>query len=580
MIRSIQNRISLLIAFIGLSMIIGILISRQMDRQRVELLLEKKKTESSVFLNQVVDFKSRSLTNFSYDYTYWDEMVGYTEHRDHKWAVDNIQVSLPTFEILFAWVYDTDLSQFYSACADSTKVADPFPLSIQEMKMLVSTGPYYHFFAMTTSGLLQISGGSIHPSSDPDRKTPPRGYFFVGRMWSQKYIEEIESFTKTDLSVFRAGIQHEPVDSILQDKFGYVNFKSLNGWNGSRQAYLRSSGTMTIARDFEDRTQRNLFILALLLILALGFVAFILIRMINRPLKYLISSLMSDNTESIGHLMLRKSEFGQIARLMNDFFIQKRKLVDEIEERIKIEKELILAKDRAEESDRLKTAFLNNLSHEIRTPMNAIVGFSELIGDPRITEQEKVEFNCIIRDSTNRLLGTITDLVSLSTIESGQEIIHEEQFNLNLLLQDLFTQIKHDIGSKPVTLNVDVALTDEHSFIITDRTKLNQILLNLLKNSMKFTRSGRIEFGYVIRHTEIEFFVYDTGIGIQQEKFEDIFARFQQADDSVSREYGGAGLGLPISKAYVELLGGRMWLKSEVGKGSIFYFTIPFKIPQ
>ena len=245
--------------------------------------------------------------------------------------------------------------------------------------------------------------------------------------------------------------------------------------------------------------------------------------------------------------------------------------------RNKIEKKFIPARNKVKESDRLKTTFLNNLSHEIRTPMNSIVGFSELIEDPRISEEEKLQFTKIIRESTCRLLSTLTDLVSLSSIESGQEVVNEEKINLNSLLQEIFIQIKKEIDTKPIELISYAVLKDNDSQIFTDPYKLSQIILNLLKNSVKFTKLGRIKFGYTIRNTEVEFFVSDTGIGIPSEKFETIFARFQQADDSLTRQYGGAGLGLPISKAYVELLGGHLWLKSEVGVGTQFFFTIPYK---
>jgi signal transduction histidine kinase len=368
-----------------------------------------------------------------------------------------------------------------------------------------------------------------------------------------------------------------PVDSIIHGEFRYINFKSLNGWNGKPQACLRSNGIVEIARDFRNRSQIIQIVLMITLIVTLALVSFILLRIINRPLRNLISSLMAEDPEPIRGLLRQKSEFGHLAQLMSDFFIQKKKLVEEIEGRIKIEKELTLAKDRAEESDRLKSAFLNNISHEIRTPMNAIIGFSDLIQDPRITDQERIEFTGIISDSSYRLLGIITDLINISTIESGQVDISKEQINLNSLLQGIFTQIKREIDTTQVALNLHVVLKDDLSVILSDQIKLNQIILNLLNNSVKFTKSGKIEFGYNIRNAEIEFFVSDTGIGISSEKFENIFARFQQADDSISRQFGGTGLGLPISKAYVELLGGRMWLKSEVGTGTQFYFTIPYK---
>jgi signal transduction histidine kinase len=177
------------------------------------------------------------------------------------------------------------------------------------------------------------------------------------------------------------------------------------------------------------------------------------------------------------------------------------------------------------------------------------------------------------------LLGIINDLINISTLESGQEVLKEDHFNLNDLLQGIYTQIYKDLDPAKVILNLDVALKDDHSAIISDRLKLNQILMNLLNNAVKFTLEGRIDFGYSIRKGEIEFFVRDTGIGIPPSKFESIFARFQQADDSMSRQFGGTGLGLPISKAYTELMGGRMWIRSDEGNGSEFLFTIPYKTP-
>lgn len=577
MIRSIQHRIILLIAFIGVAMVVGILMSRRLESQRIESLLEKKKSESSILLGRVVDFKSKSLQDFVFDYTYWDDMVNFTKTGDPSWAKDNIEVSIPTFDIDYAWVYRADLSLLYSTNVEDKKVLKSIPLPAKELEALVANGPLYHFYLKTQSVLIEISGGSIVPTSDVERKTRPNGYLFVGRIWTEKYINEIEEFTGTSLSILDPIKNYSPVDSIIPREFMFVNFKSLNDWNGNLLARIRSSGIMGMARDLGNRSRDILTSLVIALILALGCVSLILIRVIIRPLRNMISSLKADDPEPIRGLLSQKSEFGHIAQLMSEFFIQKRKLMEEIDERIKIEKELTLAKDRAEESDRLKATFINNISHEIRTPMNSIVGFSELLVDPRITDQERIEFAGIIRDSSYRLLGIITDLISISTIESGLMVIADERIDLNSMLQDIFAQIKQETDPKQVALNLDVALKDDHSVIHSDRTKLNQIILNLLKNSVKFTKSGRIEFGYKIRNAEIEFFVSDTGIGIPPEKFETIFARFQQVDDSPSRQFGGAGLGLPISKAYVELLGGRLWLKSEVGIGSQFYFTIPFK---
>jgi signal transduction histidine kinase len=170
----------------------------------------------------------------------------------------------------------------------------------------------------------------------------------------------------------------------------------------------------------------------------------------------------------------------------------------------------------------------------------------------------------------------ITGLINISTIESGQDVINEEIIALNFMLDGILQTIRKEADTEIVDINLTVVRKDDF-LIVSDQGKLDQILTNLLRNSIKFTKSGKIDFGYIIVEAEIEFFVKDTGIGIPVEKFDNIFERFQQADDSLSREFGGAGLGLPISRAYVELLGGRIWFQSKVGQGTEFYFTIPLK---
>lgn len=577
MIRSIQNRIILLVALVWVLLVFGIFVIQRFDHHRLESMLKNRSMENAVLLDHVIDFKSKSLRDFAFDYTYWDDMVGFTKTGDSKWAHDNIELSLPTFDIDYAWVYRPDLSLLFSAKSADCDKLDGLPVPSGGLQALVKTGTLYDFYLRTPSALIEISGGSIHPTSDYDRKTQPNGYLFVGRVWTDQYLNELEELSGTDLSISPPVTDLELADSIVPEEFRIINFKSLNNWNGIVEARLSSSGINRIALEFHKQSKYLLIFLLMALCSCLAFVSIILVRLIIRPLKNLITSLMYDDPEPIRGMLRQKSEFGHLANLMSEFFVQKKKLVDEIEERIKIEKELTLAKDRAEESDRLKSAFLNNISHEIRTPLNAIIGFSELITDQRITDQERAEFTGIISDNSYRLLEIITDLINISTIESGQEVLAQEEFNLDSMLRDIFDQVYKGIDTEQVALHLEVALQDGHSLIVSDGSKLYQIMLNLLRNSVKFTKSGRIEFGYTIRDAEIEFFVMDTGTGIDQEKFETIFARFQQADDSSSRHYGGTGLGLPISRAYVELLGGRMWLTSEVGQGTKFFFTIPYR---
>jgi len=246
-------------------------------------------------------------------------------------------------------------------------------------------------------------------------------------------------------------------------------------------------------------------------------------------------------------------------------------------QRKKAEDELTIAKEKAEESDRLKTAFLHNISHEVRTPMNAIIGFSGFLSDPSHTHEKQLYFIDIITQSCYQLLSVITDIISIATIEAGQASIAENQVDLNSAMNQIYELFLPKSQAKGLTLISKNLLSNDKHLVITDETKLLQILTKLVDNSIKFTKEGSVNFGFEVNDKELEFFVEDTGIGIPREMHQKIFERFCQVESTAAREFGGSGLGLSISKAYVELLGGRVWLKSELGKGSTFYFTFPHK---
>jgi PAS domain S-box-containing protein len=251
-------------------------------------------------------------------------------------------------------------------------------------------------------------------------------------------------------------------------------------------------------------------------------------------------------------------------------------MIEDITSRKKATDELIAAKEKAEESDMLKTAFLHNVSHEIRTPMNAIIGFSTLLNEPDTSEEERHQYIDIIFQSGSQLLSIINDIVDIANVESGQAKVNPSKINLNSRLTGLNEQFGIIAKQNNIFINLKTTLPDEASIIITDSTKLIQILSNLINNAVKFTKNGQIDFGYVLKDKFLEFFVKDTGIGILPEYHSRIFDRFYQVDSAVSRQYSGTGLGLSICRGYVELLGGTIKVESEPGKGTTFVFTIPY----
>lgn len=251
-------------------------------------------------------------------------------------------------------------------------------------------------------------------------------------------------------------------------------------------------------------------------------------------------------------------------------------IVRDITERKKWERDLLIAKEKAELSDRLKSSFLANMSHEIRTPMNGILGFIDVLNSEELDEKSRHEYMEVVNLSGQRLLDTINDIVEISKIEAGEQEVRYSVVNIQEMIQYHFNFFRLQAKQKGIELFSTLPALSPTMLVESDKFKLGSILTNLIKNAIKFTAEGTIEIGHYVENDSLVFYVKDTGCGIPADKFDAVFERFVQADMSMSRPYEGSGLGLTIAKAYVNLLKGKIWLESEVGKGSTFYFSIPY----
>jgi len=269
---------------------------------------------------------------------------------------------------------------------------------------------------------------------------------------------------------------------------------------------------------------------------------------------------------------------------------EKQKIEDELhqyqahlEEKVKARTiELQIAKERAEESDRLKSAFLANMSHEIRTPMNAIIGFTDLLGDSDLTEEQKEELIEHINKNSNTLVYLIDDIIDLAKIEAEQLKINKTETDINQILKDViqsFIETNHLKENDKIEINLKKGIESDNFTINTDPIRFQQILINLIGNALKYTEQGFINCGYKVKTEKsssfLEFYIKDTGVGIAKNKHKQIFERFNKVEDSKTKLYRGTGLGLTITKKLVEMLGGKIWLESEENKGSTFYFSLP-----
>ncbi len=261
-----------------------------------------------------------------------------------------------------------------------------------------------------------------------------------------------------------------------------------------------------------------------------------------------------------------------------ELYERNEELNNEISQRILIEEELVKAKEKAEQSDKLKSAFLANMSHEIRTPMNAIIGFSNLLNEAE-DEHELNKFIKIIVNNGEYLLVLINDIIDLSKIEAGVLVVNKTAVNLNSLMTEIYNLfiINNNIVDKKLSLKFVKGLDDEKSIVITDYTRLKQIIINLVSNASKYTEKGEIEFGYTIKENKLNFYVKDTGIGISEEQQKYIFDRFMQVTTNNTPDIGSKGLGLAITKTYLKMMGGTISVNSKLNVGSEFSFDLPIK---
>ena len=280
----------------------------------------------------------------------------------------------------------------------------------------------------------------------------------------------------------------------------------------------------------------------------------------------------------ISKLKLKETELFLANETLEKRILERTKtLADTLEVLKNKNEEFLLSKEKAEESERLKSAFLANMSHEIRTPMNGILGFTSLLEDPGLTGEKQHEYIQIIEKSGIRMLNIINDIIDISKIESGLMKVHIKESDIKEQMEYIYTFFKPEVEAKGMKLIFRSTLPANEAIIQTDREKLFAILTNLVKNAIKYSNEGTIEFGYdrvTNGDDSLQFYVKDTGTGIPKDRQEAIFERFIQADITDTRTQQGAGLGLAITKAYVDMLGGKIWVESKEGKGSTFYFTL------
>ena len=505
-------------------------------------------------INKLLEVNSKPILVAINNDTNWDEFVKFIDSKDTKWYNETIGNELEIYEANYLGVYDANKNFIIRTPTSKIKTTDFIPK--EEMELLNKVG-VNKFYLKIPEGIVEVAGAAIHPSNDPlKKKTKTSGYFFVVRLMDIKYIKNLEKLTSSSI-IFT------DTDFNLPTKKNQIS--SLYVLKDSNNKFV---GKLLFKRNFEvyfENAIRILYIIIVAFIINLLVNLIYTRKLVYYPLDLVRRALESGNRKAIKELKKSTGEFSYIGNLFEENSNQKI--------------ELIKAKIKAEEGDRLKSSFLANLSHEIRTPMNAINGFTELLINTNISDIEKLEYLGIIEKSGKNLVSIIDDLIEMSKIDSNQIIPNYAVINLESCVAELYETIKITIKNKELDFKLISSKTPAEFNIITDDIKLKQVIVNLVNNAVKFTEKGVVSFGYEIDKVDskIHFTIKDTGLGIAEDNYKNIFDRFKRVDSDISIKVGGLGLGLAITKAYVELLGGTISLESKLGVGTTFYFSIPLK---
>lgn len=529
------------------------------NSKQQKLIFQESQTRFENEVSSLIKLKTSPLKQVVIDYTFWNEFIDNIHTVDTSWYQNNIATILTSFHFDYVCVYDTLYNLVYET---SSEGFSPQGIDLKNALIKLNETKFIDFFQVIPAGVIEISGGTIHPDTDPTHMlTRPSGYLFLAKNWNKEFIDDLSILSKAEL--YSSSLSDSVQDA---DQQTISIIQKLRGWDGKEVATIVFTRSLNMLKLY-DRMSLFMIIILLGSVLTIWLLIHISIRKwIVKPLILVTRILKSDNQVLIGELKNCGGEFTAIANLFNDYLDQKN--------------ELLISKEKAEESDRLKSAFLANMSHEIRTPMNGILGFAELLKEPGLTADQQKKYIKIIEKSGIRLLNIINDIMDISKIEAGLMKSHIKEAKINEQTADIYSFFKIEAEAKGIGLSLKNSLPDDQAIIMTDREKLYAILTNLIKNAIKFTKAGTVEFGYYLRRyhgvVELEFYVKDSGIGIPKDRQEAIFERFIQADIEDRMAYQGTGLGLAITKAYVEMLGGMIWVESEEGRGSTFYFTLPY----
>jgi signal transduction histidine kinase len=560
----VRTRLIYMLFLITVAFLFVFISFRINERKAIISLFEKNAKEKQKNFDKTLDLKGASLEALAFDYTYWDELVSAVTGEDKAWVTTNFTgSSLSTYKANAIWLYRADQQFYYSVNNLKNDKLNRLDLPAEAFNKLYQKR-FAHFFIDTAAGLMEIRAATIHPTKDVERKTTPLGFFFTGKLWTNSYLKEISEITECSVGLKPAGgYGGRPL--FLDPQKGVITFsRGLNDWNGQALERLDVSFVSLEIKDFNQKSKNYLF----LLILSVGLLAIIgassVICWIFLPLYSISRTFKTEDLKSIQSLQDKNTEFGDIARLIVKFFQQKEELLKEINERKKLEE--------------MKDSLTQMIIHDLNNPLTAVLGYLQLLEaelQPGLTPEQKDDFNLALT-SGREIKNMISNLLDVGKMEEGKFTLQRQNIEINSVFKEVL--IAMGILARQEKKNITADAGAGVPEIYADKEILRRVISNLIGNALKFTPAGsaiEIAASYTEGSKDVVISVKDHGMGIPQEYLSRVFEKFVQVERKGERR--GKGLGLTFCKMAVEAHGGKIWVESEVGQGSTFYFTVPVK---
>lgn len=547
-----QFKIILFISLLAIFFTAILFLIKENEEKKLTKILAEESHTKKVLIDNIINLVGKGLESWAFNDTYWDEMVSCVENNDRKWGDEIIATALPTYSAHAAWLYKTDFSLAYSINTLNDSSLVYFPLQKNELSTMLARRNFNYFFVNTKAGLLEVRTAPVQPSSDIARKTPPHGFFIVGRLWTQDYLNNLSLLTSSKASI---RFVEENTKLIENNTDNSINIsKTLNDYRGNPIAVISFVSESAMLKESATALNWQLITGIILTVGLLFAISLFMIRYVLTPLKKISYSLEKEKSIYLEELSNDKNEFGRIARMIIEFFRQKEEL---------------------KETNATKDKFISILAHDLRGPFNGFLGLTEILAEEADTmiPGELKELSVELHKTAKTQYRLLSDLLQWSRIQSGRMEFNPELIKLDSLVEFVFDIQRANAENKNISLNRDYDYTFE---FYGDAELMQVVVRNLISNAIKFTGyGGSITVSARRNLSATEISIRDTGVGISDQDIPKLFRIDMHHSTDGTNNEKGTGLGLVLCKEIVEKHSGTITVESTVGKGTKFIISLP-----